>query len=261
MRAGLHAFGTDFGNGDRDRLYFQRDHELDRYQREKQKVPATRHVVVDDTGVRAAACDRAFSFVYDTLAQEHNVVVDRSGPRAAQWARVAHLVQEDLAVLHRGVDDVGDTIVLNVCFPSGWRPERLKEATFQGIHVPVPAFTDKKAVAQSMVRAMVDRGPYVRFVWTCSADDDLDHHPEEGRRAPWGNATHGWLRVERQTTVPFADAGAALFLIRTYLYPFASLSTEEKQTLTTALTVMSDEIATYKGLLAGKARILELLGE
>jgi hypothetical protein len=259
MRAGLHPFGADFGNGARDQQYFQRDDEFDRYVAAKADVAAARHAVLDDSAARAAVLDRAFSFVCDRLRQEHDVVVDRTGSRRAQWDRVAQLVQEDLAALHRGVDDVGDTVLLNVCFPSGWRPEKLKAASFQGIHEPVPAFTDKQAVAQSMVRAMVDRGPYVRFVWACCADDALDHHPEEGHRAPWTTATRGFLRVERQTTVPFADVGGALFLIRTYIYPFASLTAEARQTLTTAVAVMGDDVAAYKGLLAGKARILELL--
>ena len=51
---------------------------------------------------------------------------------------------------------------------------------------------------------MIERGPYVRFVWTLSADDCLDHHPEEGNRLPWdSHQGRGWLRVERQVTVPF----------------------------------------------------------
>lgn len=259
MRAGLNAFGTDFGNGAREQQFFQRDVEFDRYVAAKSAVDAGRHGVVDDTDVRAALIDRALAFCAERLRDEHCVVVDDRGSRAERCARLALLVQEDFAVMHRGDNDVGDTVVVNVCFPSGWRPERLLGTTFQTIHGPVPAFTDKLAVAQSMVRSMVERGPYVRFVWTCSADDILDHHPEQGTRLPHSSTSPGFLRVERQVTMPFTELGGALFLIRTYVYPFASLSTEQKQTLSTALSAMSDEIAAYKGLLAGRPHLLDLL--
>jgi hypothetical protein len=146
-----------------------------------------------------------------------------------------------------------------VSFPSGWRPENIRGASFAGIHGPVPDFAKLDAAARSMVGAMVERGPYVRFVWTITADDRLDHHPDGSPRGAWRRDGPGWLRVERQVTVPFAAVGAALFLIRTYLYPFLSLSGAERTTLARALEAMPEAIAAYKGIAAFRATAIAAL--
>jgi hypothetical protein len=266
MRAGLHPFGEDFGNGERDRQFFLLDDEATRYREAARAVVDDRHAVVDDGPARHAVHRAALTFVRERLAAEHGLQLpaladlDDNTHMRARYDALRDAIQEDFAVLHRGVDDAGDAIALFVCFPSGWRPERLKGADFAGIHGPVPDFVKKPAAAQSMVRAMVERGPYVRFVWTVSADDHLDHHPEHGRRDPFTAATtSAWLRVERQVTVPFPDVGGSLFLIRTFLRPFSSLSSAEKATLAEALRVMPDEVAAYKGLRAGRDHMLALL--
>jgi hypothetical protein len=117
--------------------------------------------------------------------------------------------------------------------------------------------TEKSA---SLTSAMTERGPYVRFVWTISADLELDHHPEQGRRAVWSDRTpRGFLRVERQTTVPLRDSAASVFLIRTYLYGFDELAPDQCRTLSQALSLMPPEIARYKRLQVAIPRALQLL--
>lgn len=179
-----------------------------------------------------------------------------------RWDAYGRALQEDFAILHRGHEGRGRAIVLHVSGPSGWRPEHLVGADFAAIHGPVPGFpgraTDaderRDAASKSMVASMIDRGPYVRYVWTVSVDPHFDHHPDSGLRAPWTPACESekelYFRVERQTTVPFSAADASLFLIRTFIYPFARLSDEQREILATALTVMPPEIAAYKGLTA-----------
>src|SRR5690606_24990275 len=147
------------------------------------------------------------------------------------YGSIARVVQEDFVVVRRRPGGGDEAIAVFVCFPSGWRPESIAGKGFKEIHEPVPDFAERDAAVESMVTTMIERGPYVRFVWTISADDHLDHHPEDGRRSRWSAGGAGWLRVERQVTVPFAQHAAALFLIRTYLYPFASLTAEQRQTL------------------------------
>jgi hypothetical protein len=106
---------------------------------------------------------------------------------------------------------------------------------------------------------MIERGPHVRFVWTLKPDDHLDHHPDLAHPG-WSMDGPGYLRVERQVTVPFAEVGAALFLIRTYLYPFASLSPAERATLAEAVRTMPPAAAAYKGIAPARDVILSLLG-
>ena len=99
-----------------------------------------------------------------------------------------------------------------------------------------------------MVRAMTERGPYVRFVWALCADDALDHHPDVYAGSDWLAARDVFLRVERQTTVPLCDGQAALFLIRTYVYPFASLTAEQRVTLRRAIANAPEDVRAYKRL-------------
>ena len=56
------------------------------------------------------------------------------------------------------------------------------------------------------------------------------------------------IGVDRQVTVPFADHQAALFLIRTYLTPFESLSGKQRDILRMAIDRMPDEVLRYKSL-------------
>lgn len=162
--------------------------------------------------------------------------------------------------------------MLHVCFPSSWRPERLLGASFSEIHQPVPGFAKNERAEQSMIKAMIDHGPYVRFVWTLSADDYLDHHPVFGESnnqnacaalpAPitqWQTASQGWLRVERQVSVGFPKLNAAVFLIRVYVYSFAQLSTRRRQTLANAVASMPEDIARYKAIAGHRKTILSLL--
>jgi len=245
MEAGLKPLATDFGNGHADRSHFQVDIERDRYLLAKRRVPPSRHRVLarEDADRRVHA--EVLAWMAETLRREHPETFAHD--RLDSYAAIGERVQEDFAVLARASGG-GEAIAVHVSFPSGWRPERIAGASFRAIHGPVPGFADTDAPAESMVRAMVERGPYVRFVWTVCADDHLDHHPEEGRRESWRRDGSGWLRVERQVTVPFADIDAALFLIRTYSYPFASLAPSERATLARALAAMPAEVRRYKGL-------------
>jgi dimethylamine monooxygenase subunit A len=205
------------------------------------------------------------SFMHERLVAEGATDVvaraceSESADVAERLIELGRQVQDDFAIMVRGLDDMGDMIGLHVSFPSGWRPEHLRRATFQGIHAPVPGFVDKKPAAQAMVRSMIDRGPFVRFVWTLSADDVLDHHPDDGTRAPLTGCARLWLRVERQITVPFADVGASLFLIRTVLQETSTLTVDERDTLIEALRVMPEDVARYKSLFVGQPDVVRLL--
>ena len=266
MRAGLSPLGTDFGNGERDGHCFLRDRQLEHYRRAKAAVVDDRRFVVDDTAAHHAVHHAALRFIDERLKLEHATALpaladlDDQRSLAERWRDVAAAVQEDLCVLHRGVDDDGDTIMLDVCFPSGWRPELLRGASFTAIHEPVPDFVKDPRAAKAMVKSMVERGPFVRFVWTVSADDELDHHPIHGQRRSFADdVTDLWLRIERQVTVPLADVGGSLFLIRTIVRPVSSLNEHERATLRVAVAVMPAPIAAYKGIATGREKIIALL--
>ncbi len=201
-------------------------------------------------GTEREAHRAVLQWVWAQWAREHpdELLPTMTGDPEHDYAAIAAEAQEDLTVLHRDSTGHDAAIAVYVAFPSGWRPERILGATFAEIHRPVPSFSDDDAQARALTTSMIDRGPYVRFVWTLAADDELDHHPEEGTGTAWGDSERGWLRVERQVTVPFPTVGTSLFLIRTYLYPFEALLAEQRAILHRALASMPPEIARYKGL-------------
>jgi len=251
MAAGLHRLGTDFGEGRRDACNFQRDVELAAYLAAKRAAPPARHLVAGDDREAVEARAAALRFLRDTLAREAPDALGaaaRDGDARDELEAVARAVQEDVAVLSAGEHGDGRMVALDVRFPSGWRPERLADASFAAIHVPVPGFADKPEAARSMVRAMVERGPYVRFVWTLSADHRLDHHPDAPKQPPWSETARVLLRVERQVTAPLPEARASVFLIRTYQYDMLALTPSQQATIGAALDVMPSEVRAYKGL-------------
>jgi hypothetical protein len=257
MQPGLFRFGSDFGNGEADRRFFPRDDTSARYLAEKARVLAAHperdaHVTLNADEQRSI--DAAAAWFSRQLATEGLVAA-----AAAPLHELGRELVEDFAILKRdaGADRV---LWLHACFPSGWRPEHVLGKSFAQIHAGIPGIEQVLAKSQSLVEAMSERGPYVRFVWTVTADDELDHHPNQGRRRDWSTlARRGFLRVERQTTVPLPHVGASVFLIRTYLYGFDELAAEQRGTLRTALERMPPEILRYKRLEAALPRALELL--
>jgi len=245
MEAKLAPFGPDFGNGERDRYFFQIDRARGAYLSARRGIPSVGKAVLDESDELCRCHARVLDWMIDTLAREHPHL---AAPRTRSYSAVYELIQEDFAVIHRRADGTDRAVGVYVSFPSGWRPEAIVGRSFAAIHRPVPSFGDSETANSSMLAAMIERGPYVRFVWAICADDNLDHHPERRRRAEWRADGRGWLRVERQVTVPFATQSASLFLIRTYLYPFADLGRGRRAILAAALESMPAAVARYKGL-------------
>lgn len=259
MQPGLVRFGTDFGNGEADRRFFPRDVTRPRYLAEKARVLAayperTLSDVRSDGDARALGSARAF--IASTLEAE-----GYGDCSALSLAELGPRLCEDFAVLVHPPGGADRVVWLHACFPGGWRPEKVIGRSFTELHAPVVGFEGVARSAPTLTSAMVSRGPYVRFVWTISADDELDHHPEQGRRQAWSSSTRrGFLRVERQITLPLPAESACVFLIRTYVYGFDELSAAQRDDLSLALARMPPELARYKRLESALPRALELLG-
>lgn len=248
MVAGLKRFGTDFGQGAADARYFQLDGERPAYLAAKRRAPPGRHLLAGDDASAERARSAGLSWLRATLQAEAPALLheaERDETARDPLEAIAFAVQEDIAILAAGDDYTGRMVALDVRFPSGWRPERLAGASFAGLHEKVPGFLANDAVARSMVATMVERGPYVRFVWALARDAQLDHHPDA---MPVVETPDWHLRVERQVTVPLPADKASVFLIRTYLYPIDSLSGAQREIIVEALRVMPDDVRAYKGL-------------
>ncbi len=167
---------------------------------------------------------------------------------------LALAVQEDLALVRGTAPDGasdGTAELLHVCFPSSWDPGERAGAGFVALHAPIPDNGALLGAAARVVQAMVDKGPFVRYVWSLSPDGALDRNPRRVPRASGRLEPAAlWFRTERQTVMPMPEAGRALFTIRVYRAPLPSVLTspERRSALAGALASMSEALLEYKGV-------------
>jgi hypothetical protein len=263
VKAGISALSKDRGNGHVDRQVFQIDEHFDAYREAKlhARQRPEQHVLRDrlSPGVESTIA----SWMTTRLQAEY---ADREleCSTGASLDDVALSIQADLAVLQLD-DRLGNRLsYLNVAMPSGWSPEEKIGRPFDRVHAPVPHIESlnqkQDAIAKLMVGAT--RGA-VRFAWTVTDDAALNHHPHRDRSIahasplPDHPPSEPLLRVERQVIWGFPEHRSALFLIRTYLYPFDGLASSVRSSLSRAVAGMSDASLAYKNM--NRARILERL--
>lgn len=181
-------------------------------------------------------------------------------------------LQEDVAVI-RSENDRDWIALLHLCAPNHWSAEEKIGRSFFETHAPVPGIERINRAASSFVDAMIDKGPFVRFVWGLASDDRLNHHPEpppgrdpvqwHGRafRERSSNEAPFYLRVERQITWGLPAERAAVFLIRTYFVDGREIraSAAESSALRSALASMTPESRVYKGVAGQMDSILAWL--
>jgi hypothetical protein len=271
MRAGLQRFPAEFGNGAADGRLFVVDTEWASYVEAKHRPGRTGASPIARGAVSQQADDEpvihaAWSWLCDRVTRDVAPLVPESSCvdpiEVASWSRLVGALQEDVVVVRR-MPTGGDRVVAqSVSFPAGWRPERIVGAPFSAIHAPVPEFASDARPSASMIAAMVERGPYVRFVWTISPDANLDHHPEEGQRGSWATATPSEVRfrLERQLTIPLREVDGAVFVIRTLQRSLETLDGSERARIASAISSMTPAVRAYKGFAGHEARIADLLG-
>ena len=255
MKSGLNDFGTDFGNGEIDSLYFQKDSQASLYRRVKKEVETGRHWATCNGDRHKELHSKVLAWIIEKQQEELGIIPQEKHLEALNslenldrvYNELSLNVQEDMALIE---NEPSSLIMGNISMPSFWDPKRIKNADFWQIHEPVPSFPKNERISKNLGSLIATKGPYVRFVWTVANDDRLDHHPAKGR-TEWKETQNLWFRTERQVTVPFDGLGA-LFLIRTYLYAFEGLSKGECRTLSLALKNMPEELARYKGLWEGR---------
>jgi hypothetical protein len=114
------------------------------------------------------------------------------------------------------------------------------------------------ASAHNVMKAIVTKGPYVRFGLSLTTLPSLDSHPDHDK--PWDDAwlddldvlaSHVTLRIERQTTFPMPDLGRALFSVRIYTTPLVDLSRDRPDLIPRLAEILrsaSPAVVAYKGM-------------
>lgn len=192
--------------------------------------------------------------------------LERLPPAARALDALRLAVAEDLVVLLRDrPGDGGRAAYLLVAAASGWDPGARGGASFAALHEPVPHATALRSAAGALTDAMVERGPFVRYVWSLAADDALSHHPRRHPPRPLAASAPAtwWYRVERQTTLPLPALGASVFAIRVLHAPLSEvMSTPTRRAaLAAAVRSMDEALLAYKGLSAAAPTLLAWLAE
>jgi len=238
----LRRFGTDFGNGDWDGDYFPRDDEAARAIEEKRRTLAD--------GSEAFVGEFQLSDAVRAVVTEW--VANASGQTQGGLDEMLRNVAEDLAIVSTEADR--DWIsYLHLCSPSHWAMADKIGTSFFETHLPVPGIERVNAAATGLVRAMVQGGPKVRFVWTVESDNDFNHHPSRPPGRDFAQSGTFWVRWERQVTVGLPEVKAALFLIRVGFCSREEIITDPvlRDPLVSALESMSGASRQYKGLGGG----------
>jgi hypothetical protein len=306
VRAGLAALGTDHGNGAADGQLFQIDASFPAYRANTLAARSERlgkfyaHTdafggvtgAVTRTIARRLAAEHATHFDLTETADGTTLRCGLTGETLrfdGAWALVdatpspapappyidafdalISQVAEDAAVVVRSANGTDTTAAIHLCAANHWSAEDRVGESFAHIHGVVPGMQPVTAKSAQMVAAMIERGPFVRFVWGVSSDTRLNHHPEPpvgvdpaawaGRRFDLADPRL-FVRIERQVLFGLPEVDAALFLIRPSFRDGAVLraDAEMNAALRAGLASMTPEQARYKGVEQSRAAILDWL--
>ncbi len=200
-----------------------------------------------------------------TLELTENVFNHLQSQQGARriWDALALAVQEDLVIMCDD-EEMGVSELMHVCFPSHWNPGERVGQSLYALHEPVANNEQLLKASKNTLLAMVNKGPFVRFVWSLNSTDELNLNPifhTHGRKKPLDDDPSQWFfRVERQTTLPMPELQRSLFTIRIFVAPLPSvLNDERKKRLEESVLSMTEELLTYKGLITKKDVLLEYL--
>jgi dimethylamine monooxygenase subunit A len=192
------------------------------------------------------------------------------GERVAAWleertgvARLADALalacQEDIVIMRGAAEGPDVAESLQVCLPSGWDPREKIGTGFHAIHEPIADNARLLGASANVMKALLTKGPFIRYSWSVTLHGGLDAHPELPRpeltEAEWADpetvAARTFLRMERQTTFPMPDLGRGLFTIRIYVDPLMERlerQPEFRSRLATLIASTAPEVRQYKGV-------------
>ncbi|MFN2455475.1 MAG: DUF3445 domain-containing protein [Pyrinomonadaceae bacterium] len=298
--AGLKALGADFGNGEIDARVFQIDCEFAKYRSNKLRCRAERLDKYYATANYTPALDQAIArFLLKRFVTEYpqlfsceilaggksalrceltgevlifdaemklievrgSDIASRVPEYASAFDGLCSQVPEDIAVVSLAPEGNDYLTAIHLCSPSHWAAEDKIGKNFTAIHAPVPGIERINRTAPSLVDAMINKGPFVRFAWGITGDTRLNHHPQpppgltieqwRGRTFQAKNASSPFaLRIERQVLHGLPELNAALFAIRVYFISGEEIRANERERalLRAALLSMTPESRAYKGL-------------
>jgi len=155
---------------------------------------------------------------------------------------------------------------LAVALPSHWAPEHKIGLHFAQVHAPVADNQILLAAGEALARLVSSPMRWERFVWNVTVNPRLNAHPAQAapRWLPGDGdsvAAQAWWRTERQTFIPVAGAGQALFTILVDTQPLTEAidSPARALRLHDTLASMSPAVLHYRNLSTVRAELLQWL--
>ncbi len=297
VRPGLFPLNTDFGNNRQDQHIFQIDLEFEHYRNNKltaHKEQLSKYYCINrfpDNHKRyitrylistlCAEYPNQFSITKNTqgpvfkceltkdsivLSNNYELVKSENINYSDLLDAIMMQVQEDIAIL----SEQDYLTCLHLMAPNFWSASEKIGQNFKSIHRDVAGIDTITKNSKAIIQTMIHKGPYVRFAWGITTDNELNHHPQnlrppnsmlnDGRRFDPNNPSL-YLRVERQTITGLPDIKSAIFTIRSYLYRIEELDRTQIQCLINAINSMTESQLTYKGLNSSKLAIIRWLSE
>lgn len=302
----LKPFGVDLGGGDQDKKIFQFDSLFPRARESKLKAHAERISKYYLNNAPAKHNEILALYLIDRLVLEwpqfftvrlaqnkillechltsEELIFDMNGRYRDEDSRsslyyldaidaLMMQVQEDIAWVMKDENSNDSLKILHVMSPSHWSPEVKFNQSFFNVHAPIPGVEKLNKSAVQMVDAMINKGPFLRMVWSFVTDQNFNHHPD----APKGIDPKLWkgrsfdlenkpknpfdLRVERQITWGFKELNAALFTIRISFLEGQEVKANKEwcELLSSAIESMSPASLEYKGLSHCKSELINWL--
>jgi hypothetical protein len=267
LSAGLYRFGHDFGNASADQRLFQLDQDFAHYRDNIIQARKQLHKYYCHSQ-RPPTTDRAVnSFIVEQLCREYpqwffvkdnslhcrltgeTLLLDNPSGYSDLFDALASQLQEDIAVMQFDIQGNNRLCALHLCCPNHWGANQRVGESFYELHKAVPGLNEAISDADKLLNSIIQRGPYVRFVWGLSNSRELDMHPEKQlTRKALDMHKDLFVRVERQVLYGLPQVNALLFIIRTYFVAVNELSKNERSALWQKIQSADDDLLAYKGI-------------
>jgi len=306
---GLYPISRSFGNGALDQQFLQITRDFPRYRQNKlecRKENPEKYITSQD--LPASTSKAVNQFLARQLTQEHphlfqleineerwilncrhtaeQIVLLPNGQLDPHHPSHSHFISAfdalclqfecDLAVMQTEPNSEGllrDWLAqIHLCAPSHWAATDKIGRPFTSIHAPIPHIEKVNAAAQGLLRGMIHKGPFVRFVWGFATDHRLNHHPApppnwdasawRGRSFdPERKPSPFLMRLERQVTWGLPEVGAALFGIHVHFIEGEEIRAhpQERALFASALRSLSPASRVYKSIEASLEQVLTWL--
>ncbi len=212
--------------------------------------------------------------VFPDLAAEIHRHLESLEPFEQLCDFLALCVQEDLVIMHKTGDaaTADRAECLLVSLPSHWDPKEKCGLDFGAIHKPVADNAALMKAQGNMLKAMTQKGPFVRYNWSLASTPLLAQNPvflpREPRLVSLAESKDSeslidllQFRMERQTMHAFPSLNRSLFAIRIYQEPLGETlkNPNQKQNLKETILTMSEGMLNYKGINRYKETLLKAL--